>query len=205
MASISVARVYDPQQIQPVVETGQNLGVLVQGDWLFFRVDHVEAVPASRQTTQDLGSVSDASSSGETEITVVRAQDGNLLHIRMFPLDDVELDVFHGRSTGGRHTTYSTKARISPATANTDNFHSLSTAFIFGKDRPMYINAYNETGYALAQSRVRFFGYRYRLDPLPPLVGAALRKHIRGIELEPGEIDMIKNLKVTLVPAEGRE
>jgi hypothetical protein len=69
----------------------------------------------------------------------------------------------------------------------------------------MYINAYNETGYALAQSRVRFFGYRYRLDPLPPLVGAALRKHIRGIELEPGEIDMIKNLKVTLVPAEGRE
>ena len=205
MASISVARVYDPAMIQPVVETGQNLGVLVQGDWLFFRVDHVEGVPASRQTTQDLGSVNDASSSGETEITVVRAQDGNLLHVRMFPLDDVELDVFHGRSTGGRHTTYSTKARISAASGNADPYHAISTTFVFGKDRPMYINAYNETGYNLGQSRVRFFGYRYRLDPLPPLVGAALRKHIRGIELEPGEGDMIRNMKVTLVPAEGRE
>ena len=205
MASISVARVYDPAMIQPVVETGQNLGVLVQGDWLFFRVDHVEGVPASRQTTQDLGSVNDAASTGETEITVVRAQDGNLLHIRMFPLDDVELDVFHGRSTGGRHTTYSTKARISAASANADPHFSISTTFVFGKDRPMYINAYNESGYALGQSRVRFFGYRYRLDPLPPLVGSALRKHIRGIELEPGEVDMIRNMKVTLVPAEGRE
>ena len=205
MASISVARVYDPAMIQPVVETGQNLGVLVQGDWLFFRVDHVEGVPASRQTTQDLGSVNDAASTGETEITVVRAQDGNLLHIRMFPLDAVELDVFHGRSTGGRHTTYSTKARISAASANADPHFSISTTFVFGKDRPMYINAYNESGYALGQSRVRFFGYRYRLDPLPPLVGSALRKHIRGIELEPGEVDMIRNMKVTLVPAEGRE
>ena len=205
MASISVARVYDPGQIQPVVETGQNLGVLVQGDWLFFRVDHVEGLPASRQTTQDLGAVNDAASTGETEITVVRAQDGNLLHVRLFPMDDVELDVFHGRSTGGRHTTYSTKARISPASANTDPHFSATTSFVFGKDRPMYINGYNETGYNLGQARVRFFGFRYRLDPLPPLLSAALRKHIRGIELEPGEIDLIRNLKVTLVPAEGRE
>ena len=205
MASVTVARVFDPGMIQPVIETGQNLGVLVQGDWLFFRVDHVEGLPASRQTTQDLGSVSDAGSSGETEITVVRAQDGNLLHVRYFPLDEVELDVFHGRSTGGRHTTYSTKARVSPASSNADPYHTTTTTFVFGKDRPMYINAYNETGYALGQARVRFYGYRYRLDPLQPLVSSALRKHIRGIELEPGETDMIRNMKVTLVPAEGRE
>tara|TARA_Y100000310_G_C20527844_1_gene736959 strand:- start:137 stop:766 length:630 start_codon:yes stop_codon:yes gene_type:complete len=209
MAVIHIARVYDPGIIQPVAEWGHNIGVFLQDDWLFFRVDHVEGLPASRQLTQDLGSVNNNANSGETEITVARAQDGNLLHVRCLPLDNVEIDVFHGRSTGGRHTTYSAKARIYPQLINVDPFAASSTLFVFGNQRPIYAVAYNESGYNLAQSRVKFWGYRYRLDPLPGSVTHALRKSISGIAMEKSEEEMLHPRgpygKVTLIPAQGRE
>lgn len=209
MAVVQVARVYDPGPIQPVVEWGHNLGVFVQADWLFYRVSHVEGLPPSRQLTQDLGAVNNNASTGETEVTVVRAQDGNLLHVRALPLDEVELDFFHGRSTGGRHTTYSTKARVSPQTANADPHLATTTMFVLGNQRSIYANAYNDSGYDLGQSRVKFWGWRYRLDPLPDRVTSALRKHISGVELEAGEGELIRvggpYGRVTLIPAEGRE
>ena len=206
MAVVHMARVYDPGPIQPVVEWMHNIGVYIQEDWLFFKVDHVEGLPPSRQLVQDLGAVTNNASSGETEITNLRAQDGNLLHIRCKPLDPVEIDLFHGRSTGGRHTTYTTKARVNLHTANTDPDCASTTMFVFGNQRSMYANAYNESGYNLAQSRIQFWGYRYRLAPLGTGVSAALRKYVSGGAISDEEKEMIRTVgKVTLLPAQGRE
>ena len=206
MAVVHVARVYDPGPIQPVVEWMHNLGIYIQEDWLFFKCDHVEGLPPSRQLVQDMGAVANNASSAVTELTVARAQDGNLLHVRMKPLDPVEMDLFHGRSTGGRHTAFSAKARINLHTGNLDPSWATTTAFIFGNQRSMYASAINESGYNLAQTRLQLWGYRYRLAPLPATVSAALRKYVNQDELTDAEKEIVRKVnKVTLVPAQGRE
>jgi len=204
MASVSVARVYDSGPVTPVVLVGENLGVLVQGDYLFFHCAHVEGLPASRQLVQDLGAVANAASSAVTELTNFRAQSGNMLHLRLMSLDGCEFDLFHGRATGGRHTTFSTKARIWPQ-SNSDPWHSASTIFVIGSERSLWAAAYNNSGYNLGQTRIAAWGYRYVLDPFPGPVTAALRKYLARAQLNEAETALIRNIKATLVPGEGAE
>ncbi len=205
MATITVARPYDPGMIQPIVLTGENVGVFMQQDWAFFRIKHVEGIPPSRQTTQDLGAVTSGSSSAVTQLTNFRAQAGNLLHLRFLPLDDIEFDFFSGQSTGGRHTLFSTKARVSPATGNLDRYWSTTTLFTITNERSIYAQAVNTTGYNMAQARIKAFGYRYVLDPFPAETTAAMRRYLAGADLDAKQNELIKGVRVTLVPSESME
>lgn len=199
--AILTAPAYNPGPIQPVCLVGENIGVWTQADYWFFKVLHIEALPASRTMQQDIGAVTSATSSNITEITVARAQDGNLLHVRAAPLDPVELTVYQQRATG-RHTAFSATGVISVSTGNRDPHYASSTYFILGKEKSIWVQVANNTGYNLAQSRVRFWGFRYVIDPLPTSDINLLRKIMAGnATLEekraaPG---------ATIVSAEGRE
>lgn len=204
MATVTVAAPYTPGPIEPIVMVGENVGVWTQQTYLFFKVVHIEAIPASRQLIQDLGSVADAGSIASTEITVARAQDGNLLHVRVLPLDEAEITVFEQRATA-RNTVYSAQARLTYWN-NLDPYLAQNTYFVLGKEKTIYMAANNVRGYALSQCRIQFTGYRYVLSPLPALHSSALRKTLQGIELEAEEGELIKRgLRATVVPAEGRE
>ena len=165
MAAISVARVFDPGPILPVVEADQGIGVWVANAWLFFYVSHVESVPSSRMTQQDFGAITTGSSVTSTRVTVTDVPDGTLGHFRCAPVDPVEVKFASGSGTGTRHVLHSATARVTRSTANSDPHLSATTTFVWGNLQSIYAEVYNNSGYNLAQSRVRWWGYMYRTRP----------------------------------------
>lgn len=204
MATISTFSTYTPGPIAPVVKAGQNLGILTQGVYRFFRVLFIEGVPPSPETTQDLGAVTAGSASASTEITVVQAQEGNIIQCRMAPVDDFEAQVSQVRATG-RFSTFTQQARITPYIAGYDPHFATTTTFVLGNTRSLFVTAHNNTDFNLAQTRLRFWGYRYVLDRLRTDQEVALQKVVLNEDMSPEEKDLVKTLRVTLVPAEGRE
>lgn len=199
---ITLFNPYHYGPIEPVVLVGENIGIFTQGDYLFARVVHIEAIPASRQVTQDLGAVNNAASSGPTEITIARAQDGNLLHMRMMPLDPVEVQLFQQRAMS-RHTVYTATSRVNLSSGRQDPFWSHTTYFVLGNQKSLYGDAFNNSGYNLTAARLRFWGFRYKLDPLPNTVQAVMKKLAAGRAISPQEQAM--TVRATLIPAEGQE
>ena len=200
---------YEPGPIVPAVKMGQNLGVFTQGSYRFYRCLYIEPLPPSRQLTQDIGSVGANANSAATEITVVNALAGSLHQVRAAPLDDFEAHVTQVRGTG-RFITNTQQARIMPTLASVDPYYVSTTMFILGNDRQVYVTAYNQTDYALGQTRLKFWGIRYVLDRLNEHQERALQFATmnRVGELEDGGAERLLlkgGLTATIVPAEGRE
>lgn len=204
LATINTFSTYTPGPIAPVVKAGQNLGILTQGVYRFFRVLFIEGIPPSPETTQNLGAVTAAAASAATEITVVQAQEGNLIQARMAPMDDFEAQVSQVRAAG-RFSTFTQQARVTPYIAGVDPHYATTTTFILGNTRSLFITAHNNTDYNLAQTRIRFWGYRYVLDRLTTAQEVALQKTVLNMDMTPEEAALVSKLRVTLVPAEGRE
>ncbi len=204
MATISTFSTYTPGPIAPVVKAGQNLGILTQGVYRFFRVLFIEGVPPSPETTQDLGAVTAGAASAATEITVIQAQEGNLIQARMAPIDDFEAQVSQVRATG-RFSTFTQQIRITPYVGGYDPYFATTTTFTLGNTRSLFITAHNNTDFNLVQTRLRFWGYRYVLDRLTTGQEVALQKVVLNQQMEPEEASLVAKLRVTLIPAEGRE
>lgn len=199
---ITLFNPYHSGPIEPIVMVGENIGIFTQGDYLFARVVHIEPLPPSRQLTQDLGAINTGASSGVTELTVARAQDGNLLHVRMMPLDPIEVQVYQQRATS-RHTVFSAASRVNLSSGKLDPYWASSTYFVLGNQKSLYGDISNVSGYNLTLTRVRFWGFRYKLDPLPAAVQSVMRKLASGRALTPQEGGLV--VRATLVPAEGQE
>jgi hypothetical protein len=204
MAVIQVAPPFSSGALEPVVLVGENIGVWTQQTYKFFKVVFIESVPPSRQLIQDLGAVADAANSGQTEFTVSQAQDGSLLQVRLLPLDKVEIEIAQQRATV-LHTTDTQTARPGYWAYGLDPNGGMMTHWVLGSEKNMYINAYNVSGYALAQTRVLAWGFRYILNSLPDIQTAALLKYVLGGDLADEERTMLqRGLHATLVAAEGR-
>ncbi len=206
MADISVVEPYAPGLLAPAVRAGQNLGILTQGAYRFFRVLFVEGVPASPETTQNLGSIAANTTGSSTEITVVDAQEGNLIQTRMEVLDDFEAQVSQVLASG-RFTTFTQHVRVTPFLRGVDPHLSTTTMFVLGNTRSIFVTPTNPTDYAIGQSRLRFWGWRFVLDRLTSEQESVLGKVILN-EDSKEDRDALRDMgirAVTLVPAEGRE
>ncbi len=185
--------IYDGGVIAPVAKIRENLSVFTLGQYTHYKIKFIEGMPWSSTMTVEMVVASGATTipaNGTIQqqiVNILLLNSNNLLHLRWQPLDDVE-GILWEQASVGRFVTRGVHARVDLTTRTFDPNLATTTFFILGKDRDATLEVRNPRPVAQAVARFRFFGYRYVLEPLDPLI-------VRGI--------MDGRVPSTWLPAEG--
>ncbi|GAJ05268.1 unnamed protein product, partial [marine sediment metagenome] len=141
-------------------------------------------------------------------VPILQVTEGEMLHVRFEPLDDVEGVVWQQAGTG-KFVSHSTHARVSMTTCLRDPYLATTTFFIMGRQRDMNLEVRNPNPVALPQARFQFFGFRYVIEPIIPRFPATVtdaQKQAVIKKLEDGDKETVAQYigPTTWLPAEGR-
>lgn len=181
-----------PGPITPVVLPGQKIAIWAGANWRAFKCDYLEPLPRSNQLIFDMGAVAAGGASALVALTNLELQTDppEMAQLRFYPLDDITVDLRRGQSDQ-RFKTFRMVAQADVFTQQIDPCLHTTEIVVLKEDEPT-IRAANRTGYALAQSRVAFFGFRFILKSL-------------GVEMPRVEdIELAVGAPVTFVAAGGR-
>ena len=199
---------YDSFIIQPVCQIKQNLSVYTSGIWEHFIVQFEEPVPPTPATLVEMVTLSGnttlaaATPINKMLVQVLQLSDSEFLHLRWFPLDNVE-GVLWEKASVARFATAQIQAQVDVRIREYDPFLATTTFWILGANKDMQLEVRNPMRYATSVARFQFFGHRYVIEAhpnLPPLTNhdwPALRA---------GDTEIVKKYlgQTTWVPAEGR-
>lgn len=183
----------------------QNLGIWSMGRNNYFNVDYIEGLPIGSPAVVNYGAVGANASLALTELTDFDLDEHQLVQLRMFPIDPIELRVWVTRSQG-KFLIRGLHARVSKMSRAFDPYMAKSEINILGRDRGAFIEAFNNNDYALGQARVMFWGWRYILVPLHNIVENVDRTGVvKPYVTDPsGNPDRDVPLICTFLNAEGR-
>ena len=155
---------YKSGTIEPVVMPGETVGIWVNKVYYFAKVDYIDGIPRSDPLTIDLGAIAAAGNSAVTQLLLLEMPDFEFGQFRAEVLDDFTGLLYQGRAdqrhkTNQRVATYTRQSALAEPDGHTGEF------FVH-EDDWAYMQAFNQTGYNLTQSRVAFWGFRYVLSPL---------------------------------------
>jgi len=156
---------YKAGPIEQVVMPGENVGIWVNKTYEFYKVDFVEPITRSDPVTIDLGALAALAQSNVVQITLLQMPDLEFAQLRMEALDDVSIILYQGRADQ-RHklqNVVSTITRFNPLYDPCGH----QTEFYEFEDNYIFLQATNQTAYALTQARVVFWGFRYVLTYQP--------------------------------------
>jgi hypothetical protein len=169
-----VANLYDNGPISPVCKIFENIGILSGGNWEYHTVQFIEPLPRSGPLVADLVAISGNTTIPGTVggivgtinqqlVQFLRMNEGELLHLRFEPIDDVDVLIAETGSIG-RFTTNFVRARVTRFTAFRDPNLATTTFFVVGQDNDPYIEVRNPTPVAQPMARVAFWGFRYVIN-----------------------------------------
>lgn len=158
MAGLPQLYPYKAGPIEMVVLAGETVGLYVNNQLHFARVDYVEPIPRSNPLVLDFGALGAGASTAKTQLALIEMPTNEFGQFRMAAIDDIEVSLWQGQSDG-RLRTKSRMAAISRFTAL--HGEEQTTEFYVFENQWAYGVALNPTGYALVQSRLAFWGYRY--------------------------------------------
>lgn len=179
MPALAELHTYKAGPVEQVVMPGEMVGVWVNKVYEFYRVLYVEGLMRSDPVTIDLGALAAAAQSVMTQVTLLQMPDQEFAQFRMEVLDDVEVSVYQGRADQ-RHKLFTRAATLTRFQPLFNPCANISEMYEF-EDNYIFLQAINQTGYALTQARVVFWGFRYVLEiaeeyrwnkgngPLPPV------------------------------------
>ncbi len=153
---------YKGGPVEQIVVPGEIVGIWVNKVYEFYRVAFIEPLNRSNPITIDLGALAAGGTTGITQLTLLQMPDAEFGQFRAEVLDDVEVILYQGRADQ-RHklqNRVATLSRFSPL-FDPDGHQS---EFYEYEDNWAFMQATNNTSYALTQARVVFWGYRYVLD-----------------------------------------
>ena len=153
---------YKAGAIEPIVMPGETVGVWVNKVYNFFKVLYIEGIPRSEPLEVDLGAVAAGGQSAVTQLTLLEMPDVEFGQFRAQVLDDVSSILFQGRADQ-RHKLFTRVATYTRLNNDPDGHEG---EFYVHEDNWAFMQAQNQTGYALAQTRVAFWGFRYVLEKL---------------------------------------
>ena len=155
-------RPFKPGPIEPVAQVGQNLLVIQTTKYRLYQVAYTEQVYLSHPLVVNLGAPAAGVVLADFNTnTVLDMQDGELIQLRAFVLDDIHVVMLQPLAVT-RGITQNVQARLNAFLAQKDPCHHTTEIFIFG-DQRIFLRGQNPTLYALAQARVAFYGIRYVL------------------------------------------
>jgi hypothetical protein len=146
----------------PVVSEGQNLLVLPQVDYGYFKVLYIEALPG---ITVDLGAIAAGAETSNVEIVEIYVNDGEIAQYEIQVLDDVELKLKQPLADT-RFVAKTSTCTINLLNRDANPTKNMNKIFVFEDDK-VFIQAKNPTRYTTPTSRVRFMGWRFMVEKLP--------------------------------------
>lgn len=164
MPQLPVLHTYKSGPIEQIVMPGETVGIWVNKVYEFYKVQYVEGVMRSDPLTIDLGALAAGGQSAVTQATLLQMPDTEFAQLRMEVLDDVEIIVYQGRADQ-RHKLFNRVATLSRILSLFDPDGHTSEMYEF-EDNYLFLQAANQTSYALPCARVVFWGFRYVLEPM---------------------------------------
>jgi hypothetical protein len=155
---------YKSGPMEPVVMPGETVGIWVNKAFSFYQVEFIEGVPPSEPLEETCGALAVGAQSAVTQLNLLEMPDHEFGQFRMRVIDDVSVILFQGRADQ-RHKVMNTVATATRYTNVVDPCGHTTEFFVY-EDNWAYMQAQNQTDYALGQSRVAFYGYRYVVEPL---------------------------------------
>lgn len=155
---------YKSGPIESICMPGENVGIWVNKVYEFYKVLYIEGIMRSNPTLIDLGALAAGAATAVTQLTFLEMPDLEFAQYRAEVLDDVEVILYQGRAdqrhkTNSRVATYNRSLRQQDPDGHTGEFYVFEDNFAF-------MQATNNTDYALAQARVVFWGFRYVCEVL---------------------------------------
>ncbi len=154
------------QFFEPCVSIGQNYSVLTtSGTYKHFLCLYVEPLPASVDLVYDAGAISADSVSRANAVDILEMEGAaktetdisEVAQLRFYPIDDIAIAVKQPAASG-RFKTRSNEIRVDYKTMELDPTLKSTEIYIY-EDDTINIDVYNLTNYAMAQTRVQFWGY----------------------------------------------
>jgi len=201
-----IEHIYNSGPIVPVCKIKENLAVWTTNLWNYFKVDFIEGLPRSSQTVVEM-----ITASGRTTLaangTVPKIQlaplllnEGEFLHLRFEPLDDIECILWE-QGSQGRFATRAIHDRVTLYSWQRDPYLAATTFFILGRDRLMNLEIRNPNPVAVFVARVVFWGYRYLVNEINMLDKAKAYHQRLNPGLSLGEMNVLADTTVTLLKA----
>jgi len=158
---------YKPGPIEYIVMPGETVGIWVNKVYEFFKVLYIEGLPRSRPITIDLGAALAAgAATAITQLTLLEMPDLEFGQFRAEVLDDAEVILYQGRADQ-RHKLHTTVATYNRFQRQEDPDGHMGEFYVY-EDNYAFMQAINNTDYALLHARVIFWGFRYVLQELGP-------------------------------------
>lgn len=155
---------YKGGPIEEIVMPGETVGIWVNKVYEFYKVVFIETIPRSDPVAINLGALAAGGGSAVTQVTLLQMPDLEFAQFRLEVLDDVEVIVSQGRADQ-RHKLQQRVATLGRFSPLFDPCGHLSECYEF-EDNYIFLQGTNRTAYALAQTRVVAWGFRYVTDPL---------------------------------------
>ena len=152
-------------EIEPVVLPGQIVGIWVTKTWRFAEVVFCEGIPQGDPIIINLGALAAGATSNITLLTNIDMPDLEFAQYRSFILDDFQARFYQGRADQ-RYKLRNVNAAITRSTALRDPCGHTTEFYVY-QDEHAYMQALNPTTFALAQTRIAFYGYRFVFELRP--------------------------------------
>ncbi len=162
MPTLPMTHTYREGPIEQIVLPNEIVGIWINKVYEFYKVQFIEPITRSSPVSQDLGALAAAGASAITQITLLQMPDLEFAQFRMEVLDDVEIIISQGRADQ-RHKLQQVVSTLGRMNALFDPCGHLTELYEF-EDNYIFLQATNQTGYALTQARVAFWGFRYVLE-----------------------------------------
>jgi hypothetical protein len=170
-----ISGLYDSAPIQPVVKIKENISIYTRAKWQHYSVEYIEPMPRSSPFTADLvaaGTVLAAAGQINKQLlAILQLDDGEFLQVRWEPIDDVEAVLWETAPTG-RFVTRGVHCRVDIGTRLRDPYLSTTQFFVIGRDRDAQIQIFNPLAVAQPTARLKFWGFRYVIEPLSSAICA---------------------------------
>lgn len=155
-----------PGPIKPVGLPGHKLAIWAAAKWSCYKIVFLEPLPLSADLVFDMGAIAAGAVSGDTSLANLEltGEPPEMAQLRCYALDDIKATVKRG-AADVRFKTKAIIAKITRFTIQIDPCLHTTEIIALKGDQP-YINAENPTDYALAQSRLGYFGFRFGLEDL---------------------------------------
>ncbi len=152
---------YKAGPIETIVMPGEIVGIWVNKVYNFFRVDYIEGVPRSEPIEIDLGAVAAGAQSAIIQLALLEMPTEEFGQFRAEVLDDTSTILFQGRADQ-RHKLFTRVATYTRFGSQKDP-DGHSGEFYVHENNWAFMQAQNQTDYALTQTRIAFWGFRYVL------------------------------------------
>jgi len=153
---------FAPGPVRPVAKVGENILLADHETYKLYEVAFIEPFAPSHTLVFNAGALAAAGvANNQSTTAILDNQYGQLSQIRARVLDDVHVLVKQPQAVA-RMSNLNVTARINAFSALYDPYDALSEFFIFENQR-FFLDFLNPTQYAIAQSRVLFYGYKYVL------------------------------------------